>query len=196
MANTKVYAQQALDHTEDKQTRSNLSERIGKLQGGTAILYVGGQTESEQKNKKLRAQDAIQVVRAGLQGGIVPGGGSAYVALLPALDEALNQSALNEEEIPARGILRAALMAPITCLARNAGYDPGPVVARVQASLPGWGFDVQQGQIVDMLATHIVDPLPTARAALTHALSVATMAITTDVLVHRSFRDKEPSLTP
>ena len=177
---------------QDKQDRENLDQRIGKLLGGTALLHVSGQTESERDHRKDLAANAIAVVRQGLQGGIVPGGCSAYVSILPVLDEV----ELTENEAPALDILRRALVAPLTCLARNAGYDPGPVVAHVQESPFGWGFDVMRGEVVNMLEANIVDPLSTVRAALDYALSVATMAITTDALVYRSYRDETPEFNP
>jgi chaperonin GroEL len=177
---------------EDKEEREKLDERIGKLLGGAALLHVSGETESERDHLKLIAEDALRVVRLGLQEGIVPGGCAAYVAATSALDEV----DVTQEEAPALDILRRALLAPMTCLARNAGYDPGPVLAHVQEAPFGWGFDTIRGQVVDMMAEHIVDPLPVVRAALTYGLSAATMAMTTDALVYRSYRDENPDLEP
>jgi chaperonin GroEL len=182
---------QTREHLDDKTERQQLDERIGKLLGGTALLHVSGQSKEDRDRRKEVAETALQVVRLGLQGGIVPGGGSAYIAALSALDEV----PLSEDEAPARDMMRQALLAPLTCLTRNAGFDPGPVVARVQASPAGWGFDVWRGEVVDMMAANIVDPLPTVRAALVNALSVATMAITTDVLIHRD-QEGMPDLNP
>jgi chaperonin GroEL (HSP60 family) len=88
------------------------------------------------------------------------------------------------------------LLAPLTRLAANAGYDPGPVVAHVQAAPDGWGFDVVNGRLVDMMAENIVDPLPTVLSAFAHGLSAASMALTTDVLVYRSYRETTPNLNP
>jgi chaperonin GroEL len=179
-------------NTADAKEREKLDQRISKLLGGAALLYVSGQTDAERDQRKQRAEDAVRVVRLGLQGGVVPGGGSAFVACLPALDEV----AVTEVEAPALNILREALLAPLACLARNAGYDSGPVLAHVQEAPPGWGFDVLQGEVVDMYKANIVDPLPMVRTALTYALSIATMAITTDALVHRDTRERMPDLEP
>jgi chaperonin GroEL len=180
------------EHVQDQRDRSDLDERIAKLLGGAALLHVSGQTKSERDHRKELAENAIQVVRRGLQGGIVPGGGSAYVSCLPALDGL----ELPDEQAPALDILRRALTAPLACLARNAGHDPGPIVAYVRDAPVGWGFDVLRGERVDMLAANIVDPLPTVRTALTYAISIATMAITTDALVYRSYRETDPDLNP
>ena len=88
------------------------------------------------------------------------------------------------------------MTAPLACLATNAGYDPGPVVARVRDAPLGWGFDAIRGEVVDMLQANIVDPLPTVRAALSYGLSVAALAMTTDALVYRSYRDETPEFNP
>jgi chaperonin GroEL len=179
-------------HLQEKEDRKNVDERIGKLLGGAALLHVSGQTEAERNHRKQLAEDAIRVVRMGLQGGVVAGGCAAYMTAASALDEV----EVTEEEAPALDILRTGLRAPLTCLVRNAGYDPGPAVHRIAESPPGWGFDVMQGRVVDMLETNIVDPLPMVRAALSYGASAATMAMTTDVLVYRSYRDKSPELEP
>ena len=179
-------------HTHDDKEQDNLDERIRKLLGGSALLHVSGQTDAERKHAKQMAENAVRVVRHGLQGGIVPGGGSAYVACLPALDEV----ELSENEAPALNILRHALMAPMACVTRNAGHDPGPVIAWVQDAPPGWGFDVLRGERVDMLEANVVDPLPTVRTALTWALSIASMAMTTDALIHRTGKESNLDLEP
>ena len=174
------------------QTTKDLDERISRLLGGTAILHVGGATEAEREHKKQLAEDAVRVVRLGLQGGVVAGGGSAYVALLPVLDEV----EVTEDESPALNILRAALVSPLECLVRNAGYDPGPVVAMVAEAPDGWGFDVLRGEMVNMWEANIVDPLPMVRESLSQSMSVAAMTITTDALIYRSDRNESPSLEP
>ena len=176
----------------EKEDRDNLDERIGKLLGGTALLHVSSQSKEDRDRRKEVAQIAVRVVRQGLQDGIVPGGGAAYATALPVLDSV----SLSDEESPAREMMKNALLAPMTCLVRNAGYDPGPAIARVQGAPEGWGFDVSQGQVVDMVAANVVDPLSTVRAAFVNALSVATMALTTDVLIHRDAGAGVPNLNP
>jgi chaperonin GroEL len=116
----------------------------------------------------------------------------AYVSAAAVLDDVR----LSAEEEPARDIVRRALLAPLTCLAKNAGYDHGPVIAHVQASPAGWGFDVVEGRYADMMAENIIDPLPTVLSAFSHGLSAASMALTTDALVYRSYRDTTPNLNP
>jgi chaperonin GroEL len=184
--------QRKREHATEKDERKNLDERVGKLLGGTALLYVSGQTKDERDLRKEIADNAVHVVRLGLEGGIVAGGAVSYAAVLPLLD----QVALSEEEAPAKGIMARALLAPLTHLAKNAGYDPGPVVARVCEAANGLGFDVERGKFVNMLEANIVDPLPTVRSAFTYGMSIAGMALTTDVLIHRESDEKVPNLTP
>jgi len=180
------------EYAEDNADRDKLDERIGKLLGGTALLHVSGQSKEDRERRKEMAETAVRVVRQGLQGGVVAGGGVAYALALPALEEV----PLSGDEFPVRDMLRRAMLAPMTCLVKNAGYDPGPVVARVQESEGGLGFDVERGQFVDMFEANIVDPLPTIRTAFSYALSVAAMALTTDVLILRDSDASKSDLKP
>lgn len=184
--------QRAREHAEDQDRRAELDERIGKLLGGTALLYVSGNSNEDRERRKEEAQTALRIVRQGLQGGVVAGGGVACMAAVSVLDSL----PLRAEEIPARDIVRRALQAPLACLVRNAGYDPGPIVAQVQDAPPGWGFDVVTGRLVDMMAENIVDPLPTVISAVAHSFSAASVALTTDALVYRSYRDKASAPKP
>jgi chaperonin GroEL len=184
--------QNTREQAEDNDERDKLDERIGKLLGGTALLHVSGQSKEDRERRKEMAETAVRVVRQGLQGGVVAGGGVAYVSALPAIEGVQ----LVEDEFPARDMLRRALLAPMTCLVKNAGYEPGPVVARVEAAGNGLGFDVERGQFVDMFEANIVDPLPTIRTALSYALSVAAMALTTDVLILRDSDINKSDLKP
>jgi chaperonin GroEL len=174
--------------------RERLQERAGKLMGGVALLKVGAATESELELLKGRAKEAVQVVRLGLQDGIVAGGGMAFWRALPALA----QLDLPTEEAPAIGVLRSALQAPVVALLRNAGYEPAPILARLQTSQLGCGFDVVQGEMVNLLDAHIIDPIQVLQAALQIGASGALMALTTDVLVHkpRHNRSKEVDFNP
>ena len=165
---------------------------LRRMLSAGASISVTSTSSSAGKHAKTMAENAVRVVRHGLQGGIVPGGGSAFVACLPALDEV----ELSETEAPALNILRHALLAPMTCLTRNAGYDPGPVIAWVQDAPPGSGFDVLNGKRGNMIEANVVDPLPTVRTALTWALSIATMSMTTDALIHRTGEESIPDLEP
>jgi chaperonin GroEL len=174
--------------------RDRLSERAGKLLGGAALLRVGGATEAERAHLMARAEEAVRVVRIGMESGVAPGGGAAYLAAVPAL-AALR---LPGDEAPASAILRQAMLAPMSALARNAGHDPAPVVHAALAQGAGCGFDVRTGTLTDMCAANIVDPLKVVTTALRAAVSCAAMTLTTEALVHkpRSVRDDDVRLDP
>jgi chaperonin GroEL len=174
--------------------RDRLVERAGKLLGGVALLEIGGSTETERDYLKDRAKEAVHVVRLGLQDGIAPGGGVAFLACIPAFE----RLCLPDEEAAALPILRGALLAPMNALLRNSGVEPAPVIAQVLHSGDGCGFDVVAGEITDMMAAHIVDPVKVLHTALQIGVSGACMALTTDVLVHkpRQNRDDEVDFRP
>jgi len=174
--------------------RERLVERAGKLQGGVGLLKVGGATESEQETTKIRTKAAVDLVRLGLQEGIVPGGGVAFVKCLAALD----QLTLPDDEAAALPILRSALLAPMQAILRNSGYEPAPIVARVLAAGNGCGFDVMRGELANMVDAHIVDPVKVLSTALQIGVSGALMGMTTEVLIHkpRSNRDDEVDFNP
>jgi chaperonin GroEL len=174
--------------------RDRFSERAGKLLGGVALLKVGAATETAQEVGKERAREAVQSVRLGLEGGVVTGGGVAYLECLSALDTLV----LPDEQSPAIAILRRALLAPTAAIISNAGIEPAPILARLHAAEKGTGYDVLQEKITDLRAAQIVDPLPVLEAAFQSAVSTALMGLTTDVLVHkpRANRDDEVDFNP
>jgi chaperonin GroEL len=174
--------------------RDRLGERAGKLIGGVALLYVGGATDVERDYLKERAKEAVRAVRLGLTEGIAPGGGTAFLDCLPAL-EALCLPADEAVVIP---LLREALLAPMQMIIQNSGYEARPIIAQVQQRGPGYGFDVERGEIVPMLETHIIDPVQVLAVALKTAISGAIMTLTTETLVHkpRFNRDREVDLKP
>lgn len=180
--------------------RNRLVERIGKLQGGVALLEIGGATEAERDYTKERANEAVHVVRLGLQHGVVAGGG---VALLHARC-ALNELELPPAQQPAIAILQQALIAPAAAILTNSGFDAAPILHHLLSGQNGsrlhdnCGFDVMAERYVDMLDAHIVDPLRVLQSALQIGVSGALMALTTDVLVHkpRQNRDDEVDFRP
>ncbi len=166
--------------TDDPDDREKLRERLGKLLGGIAILRVGGATKVELEARKARAERAVTALRLALITGVVPGGGTAYLTCQRAVR---NLSARSDEEVGLK-VLARALEEPLRSIAWNAGHEPSMVVAQVKASPPGWGFDARTGQVVDMWAAGILDPVQVLQTALEVAVSGAAMALTTDVLVH------------
>jgi chaperonin GroEL len=157
-------------------------------------LEIGGSTESERDYFKERAEEAVHVVRLGMQGGIAAGGGVAYLGCLPALQELC----LHEEEAPGVAILAHALKAPMRAILENSGVDAGAIMAQVMEGGANCGYDVMGQQFTDMWAANIVDPVKVLQVALETAVSGALMALTTDVLVHkpRSNRNKEVDFKP
>jgi len=159
-----------------------LRELVTHFSGGVAELRVGALTEQERKALTETAEQAMKAVVAGMEGGIVPGGGAAYLACIPAV------KALQAEGDVAYGIqiVARALEEPMGCIAENAGGYPPLVVAEANKAGPGYGFDVRQKKIVNMIEEGIVDPTIVVKRALQSASSGAMMLLTTDALVlHR-----------
>jgi chaperonin GroEL len=167
--------------------RNRLIERAGKLQGGVALLEVGAATETQRDYLKNRAEEAVHVVRLGMQGGIAPGGGVAYLACVPAV-RALD---LGQEEAPGAEILARALAAPMAAIITNSGGDAASLMAQAQARGCGMGFDVLRGEVTDVMAANIVDPVKVLQVALRIGVSGALMALTTHALVSRPRANRE-----
>ncbi len=158
-----------------------VQKRIGRLLGGTAILRVGGLTDTEREARKLVAERAVAGLRNAVQSGVVPGGGAALLHAQAALK---GLPAESEDEAAAYNILARALEEPMRCIAKNAGYVPDVIVEKVKESPKGHGFDAISGKIVDMRASGILDSFLVLEKALQIALSGASMALTTDVIIH------------
>lgn len=173
---------------DDDGARRDIRERIGKLAGTAAILSVGAPTESARAETRVRIEAAVTAAQAALREGVVPGGGAALLACVPAL-ERLAAGLPADEALGARLVARA-LPSPMRAITVNAGIDPSAVFADVRACEPGWTFDVLQRRWVDAWAAGILDPLPAVLAALEGSVSTAVMALTTDVLI----RHKRPEM--
>jgi chaperonin GroEL len=169
----------------DKDDRAHLQERLGKLMGGSATLYVGGTTETELDYAKERAERAADAMRGAIREGVLPGGGVALLACRPLLARRMAE-ADEPEERAAYHILIEALEAPIRVLLDNAGHDPGEILGRIDAAGPGHGFDVVRGKVVDMTQAGIQDVTTVVKAAARSAIGAAAMALTTDVVIHRA----------
>ena len=159
--------------------KEKLQERLAKLSGGVAVIEIGAATEVEMKDKKLRVEDALHATRAAVEEGIVAGGGTTFIDILPALD------ALEADGDVKTGIdiVRRAVEEPVRQIANNAGLEGSVVVAEVKNSAAGVGFDAYKGEYVDMIANGIVDPAKVTRSALQNAASIAAMVLTTETLV-------------
>jgi chaperonin GroEL len=173
-----------IDDTED---RKRLQERIGKLMGGSATLWVGAATEVQIDARKELAKRTAEAVRGAIRAGVVLGGGTSLLACRPVLQAIADQSD-DPDKRAAYRILIKAMEAPTRTIISNAGYDASEVMAQVKLAGPNHGFDVRTGQVVDMTQTGIFDAVNTLQAAVHGAVSSAALALTIDVLIHR----KEP----
>ena len=162
--------------------REKLMERLGRLAGGVAVIKVGAPTESEMKEKKLRVEDALNATRAAVEEGIVPGGGSAYVQAGLAAEKVVAE--LEGDEKTGAAIVAKALRTPLLQIAANAGLEGAVILERVRDSkIPGYGFDADKEEYVDMIAAGIIDPTKVARSAIENASSVAATVLTTEAMV-------------
>ena len=162
--------------------REKLQERLAKLAGGVAVIKVGAATEVEMKEKKLRIEDALNATRAAVEEGVVAGGGTIFVNVIPAV-EALLSSVEGDEKTGVR-IVAKALEAPIRQIAANAGLDGSVILEKVRTSgKTGYGFDAYKEEYCDMVSAGIIDPAKVTRSALENAASVSAMVLTTESLV-------------
>lgn len=168
-----------LEETTSEYDKEKLQERLAKLAGGVAVIKVGAATEAELKEKKHRIEDALNATRAAVEEGIVAGGGTVLIDILPALDglqlEGDAQTGLN--------IVKRALEEPVRQIAFNAGFEGSVIVEGVKKEAVGVGFDALNGDYKDMIAAGIVDPAKVTRSALQNAASIAAILLTTESVV-------------
>ena len=177
-----------IEHVTSDFDREKLQERLAKLSGGVAVLKVGAATETEMKEKKLRIEDALNATRAAVEEGIVPGGGTAYLNVIPEVEK-LVKTVDGDEKTGVRIVLKA-LEAPVRQIAANAGLDEGVVVSKIlSARKTGWGFDAYNETYVDMIGAGIVDPTKVTRSALQNAASIAATILTTESVVANQKED-------
>ena len=170
-----------IEETKSEFDKENLQERLAKIAGGVAVIGVGAATEIEMKDKKLRIEDALSATKAAVEEGIVAGGGTALINVIPNVEKLI--STLDESEKLGATIVLKALEEPLSQIVRNAGLEPAVVVANVKKADQGFGFDASKEQYVDMKKAGIVDPTKVTRSALQNAISIASMVITTESLV-------------
>ncbi len=172
----------ALEHTTSEFDKEKLSERLAKLAGGVAVIKVGAATEVEMKEKKLRIEDALNATKAAVEEGIVAGGGTALLNVIPDV-EALLSTVEGDEKTGVRLVIRA-LEAPMRQIAENAGLDGAVIVDHIKNSGKiGYGFDAAKEEYVDMVEVGIVDPTKVTRSALQNAASIAATVLTTEAVV-------------
>ncbi len=181
----------AIETTTSDFDREKLQERLAKLSGGVAVIKVGAATEAEMKEKKLRIEDALNATKAAVEEGIVAGGGTAYLNVIPAVEKVLNT--VDGDEKTGVKIVLKGLEEPVRQIAVNAGFDGAVVVDKIMsAGKVGYGFDAYNEKYVDMIASGIVDPKKVTRCALQNAASIASVILTTESVV-ADIKEPEPA---
>ncbi|MBE0067829.1 chaperonin GroEL [Thermoanaerobacterium thermosaccharolyticum] len=171
-----------IEETTSDYDREKLQERLAKLSGGVAVIQAGAATETELKEKKHRIEDALSATRAAVEEGIVPGGGTALLDVIPEVQKVVD-SLEGDFRTGAQIVLRA-LEEPVRQIARNAGVDGSVIIEKIKESKdPAFGYDAYKEDFVDMLKAGIVDPTKVTRSALQNAASVASMILTTEAVV-------------
>jgi len=178
-----------IEETTSDYDREKLQERLAKLAGGVAVINVGAATESEMKEKKARVEDALHATRAAVEEGIVPGGGTALLRTIPAIDKLK----LEGDEQIGVDILRNAVESPLRSLAANAGLEGAVIVNDVQSKKGNIGFDVATEKYTDLIKAGVVDPAKVTRSALQNASSIAALLLTTECLITDVPEDEKPA---
>ncbi|QSB15103.1 chaperonin GroEL [Natronosporangium hydrolyticum] len=183
-----------IENSDSDYDREKLQERLAKLAGGVAVIKIGAATEVELKERKHRVEDAVRAAKAGVEEGMVPGGG---VALVQAGKTAFDKLELAGDEATGAQLVKFALDAPLRQIAVNAGLEGGVIVERVRNLEVGHGLNAATGEYVDMLGSGITDPAKVTRSALQNAASIAALFLTTEAVVaDKPEKDKAPAGAP
>jgi chaperonin GroEL len=182
-----------IETTTSDYDKEKLQERLAKLSGGVAILYVGAATEVEMKEKKDRVDDALHATRAAVQEGIIPGGGVAYVRAIDALKDVKVD---NEDQSTGVNIVRLALEAPLRTIVENAGQEGSVIVNKVKEGKKDFGFNARENKYENFFEAGIIDPTKVSRLALENAASIAGLLLTTEAVVSEIPEEKEAPAMP
>jgi chaperonin GroEL len=185
-----------IETTTSDYDKEKLQERLAKLSGGVAILYVGAATEVEMKEKKDRVDDALHATRAAVQEGIVPGGGVAYIRAIEALKDPAALGTSNEDQATGVNIIRLALESPLRTIAENAGQEGSVIVNKVRDGKKDFGYNANDNTFVNFFEAGIIDPTKVTRLALENAASIAGMLLTTEAVVSDIAEEKEAPQMP
>ena len=180
---------QQIETTTSDYDKEKLQERLAKLSGGVAVLYVGAASEVEMKEKKDRVDDALHATRAAIEEGIVPGGGVALVRAIPSMDK---MKGANEDETIGIQIVKKSLEAPLRIIAENAGVEGSVVFQKVLSSKGAFGYNARTDVYEDLKKAGVIDPTKVTRIALENAASIAGMILTTECVVSEKPKDREP----
>jgi chaperonin GroEL len=176
-----------IETTTSDYDREKLQERLAKLSGGVAVIYVGAASEVEMKEKKDRFDDALHATRAAIEEGIIPGGGVAYIRAISALDDVKGE---NEDEETGVAIVRRALEEPLRQIVQNAGLDGSVVVQKVKEGKDDFGFNARTDTYENLHQSGVIDPTKVARVALENAASISGMLLTTECVIAEIKEDK------
>jgi chaperonin GroEL len=183
-----------IETTTSDYDKEKLQERLAKLSGGVAILYVGAATEVEMKEKKDRVDDALHATRAAVQEGVIPGGGVGYIRAIDALKDVETD---NEDQSTGVNIVRLALESPLRIIVENAGQEGSVIVNKVRDGKKDYGFNARENKFDNFFEAGIIDPTKVARLALENAASIAGLLLTTEAVVSEIPEEKEaPSMPP
>ena len=183
-----------IEHSTSDYDKEKLQERLAKLAGGVAVLYVGAVSEIEMKEKKDRIDDALSATRAAIEEGIVPGGGVAYIRAIESLEKMKGE---NEDETTGIEIIKRAIEEPLRQIAANAGVEGAVVVNKVKEGKKDFGYNARTGVYENLMKTGVIDPKKVARVALENAASIAGMFLTTEcVLVEEKQENPAPAMPP
>ncbi|MCL4685426.1 chaperonin GroEL [Myxococcota bacterium] len=177
-----------VEETTSDYDREKLQERLAKLVGGVAVVKVGAATESEMKEKKARVEDALHATRAAVEEGVVPGGGVALLRALSALDGLAET--LPDEQRPGVNIIRRAVEEPLRMISQNAGVEGSIVIERVRSGKGSFGFNAATEEYEDLVKAGVIDPTKVVRTALQNAASVASLLLTTEVMIAERPREE------
>lgn len=181
-----------IDTTTSDYDKEKLQERLAKLSGGVAILYIGAATEVEMKEKKDRVDDALHATRAAVQEGIIPGGGVAYIRAIESLKSIKTD---NDDQATGVNIVRLALESPLRTIVENAGQEGSVIVNKVRDGKKDFGYNAAENKFENFFAAGIIDPTKVARLALENAASIAGLLLTTEAVVSDIPEDKpEPAM--
>jgi len=169
--------------------KEKLQERLAKLAGGVAVLYIGAATEVEMKEKKDRVDDALHATRAAVEEGIVPGGGVAYVR---ASDVLAKMTGANEDETTGIAIVRRAIESPLRTIVENAGHEGSVVINKIKEGKGDFGFNARTEKYENLLKAGVIDPTKVTRVALENAASIAGMMLTTECVIADKPKDEAP----
>ena len=185
-----------IDTTTSDYDKEKLQERLAKLSGGVAILYIGAATEVEMKEKKDRVDDALHATRAAVQEGIVAGGGVAYIRAIESLKDPAAIGATNEDQATGVNIVRLALESPLRTIAENAGQEGSVIVNKVREGKKDFGYNARDNKFESFFEAGIIDPTKVSRLALENAASIAGLLLTTEAVVSEIPEEKEAPAMP